>query len=824
MPDSIADSLTVVLPNVSTTENTLPEGMMINPIKGLRVIVLVSFTIAALYCMIALASYNAADPGWSHSGYDRPVGNWAGVKGAWLADFLISFVGVGAYLFPLLLVLQGWLFCRGWRELGSWAEAVLFRWLALVALVVSTAALAEGIRLPFPTHLVVVGGGILGSEVYEALLRQFPAKGAGMFLVGTWLVALTLYADLSWLVIVETLGRWLLRPFARRPGDDRQEPSFGAAPIVEATAPSLPIARTRTNDPIEPESDTPPVAPRPPRSLPVGLMRMESPATAPNQPARPPDSPPVMPSPAPAAPPVRRAPQQRVSVAPAPVIPAAAEGMVLPPLELLREPDERIYDYSADQLEQLSRQVESILRDFNVEVVVADALPGPVITRFELDPAPGLKVSRVSGLAKDLARALRVRAVRVIEVIPGKSYIGLEIPNEQREIVSLRELLGSDAYAQSASPLTLVLGKDIAGRPVVANLAKMPHLLVAGTTGSGKSVAINAMILSLLYKATPEQVRLIMIDPKMLELSVYQSIPHLLTPVVTNMKEAANALRWSVAEMERRYQLMSQVGVRNLDNYNQKVREACERGQPLTISLPEDKVIAADGSDRLTLEPLPYIVIVVDELADLMMIVGKKVEEPIARIAQKARAAGLHLILATQRPSVDVLTGLIKANIPTRLSFQVSSRIDSRTILDQGGAESLLGHGDMLFLPPGSGIPLRAHGAFVDDDEVHRVVEFLRSTGPARYVDEITRYNGESSEMGSIFSGDGGDDVDPLYDEAVRFVTETRKGSISAVQRKFKIGYNRAARIVEEMERQGVVGPAESGGTREVIARPPPEL
>ncbi len=496
---------------------------------------------------------------------------------------------------------------------------------------------------------------------------------------------------------------------------------------------------------------------------------------------------------------------------------------VLPDLSLLDERDTRVNGYSDADLEEMSRLVEEVLQDFNVLVEVVAVHPGPVITRFELQPAAGVKVSRISSLAKDLARALSVTSVRIVEIIPGKSVIGLEIPNQEREMVTLRELLVSPVFNNAKSILTLAMGKDIGGEPVVADLAKMPHALVAGTTGSGKSVAINTMILSLLYKATPEQVRLIMIDPKMLELSVYEGIPHLLTPVVTDMKEAQNALRWAVGEMERRYKLMSKMGVRNLAGFNVLIEEAAARGEAIRDPMYQyDKPLGLD-EDLPVLSKLPSIVIVIDELADMMMIVGKKVEELIARLAQKARAAGIHLILATQRPSVDVLTGLIKANVPTRISFQVSSRIDSRTILDQGGAEALLGNGDMLFLPSGTSIPIRAHGAFVDDHEVHRVVEFLKQTAPPNYLDEILRENSEANESNGAYGGDDSE-ADALYDQAVMFVTETRKASISSVQRKFKIGYNRAARMIEDMEVQGVVSQPESNGYREVLAPAPPRI
>ena len=494
----------------------------------------------------------------------------------------------------------------------------------------------------------------------------------------------------------------------------------------------------------------------------------------------------------------------------------------MPPLALLDDRDTRVNGYSKTQLEEMSRLIEDVLQDFGIIVEVVAVQPGPVITLFELQLAAGVKVSRISGLAKDLARALSTHSVRIVEVIPGKPVIGLEIPNQAREMVSLREVLASSQYENSKSALTMAMGKDSGGLPVVADLAKMPHVLVAGTTGSGKSVAINTMILSMLYKSTPDQVRMIMVDPKMLELSVYEGIPHLLTPVVTDMKEASNALRWGVAEMERRYKLMSKLGVRNLNGFNQLVKDAEKKGESIRDPMFVLERPLEEGEEFPVLTTLPHIVIVIDELADMMMIVGKKVEELIARLAQKARAAGIHLILATQRPSVDVLTGLIKANVPTRISFQVSSRIDSRTILDQGGAESLLGNGDMLFLPSGTSIPIRAHGAFVDDHEVHQVVEFLKKTAPVNYVEEITQESGNSGD-GLSFSGSDDSETDALYDEAVMFVTESRKASISSVQRKFRVGYNRAARLIEDMEAAGVVSPPETNGSREVLAPAPPK-
>jgi len=478
--------------------------------------------------------------------------------------------------------------------------------------------------------------------------------------------------------------------------------------------------------------------------------------------------------------------------------------------------------YSKQSLEAMSKLLELKLADFGIEIEVTAVNPGPVITRFEVQPAPGIKVSRISNLAKDLARSLAIVSVRIVEVIPGKTVIGIEIPNEKREIIQLSQVLSSPEFDGAGSPLSMALGHDIVGKPVIVDLAKMPHLLVAGTTGSGKSVGINAMILSLLFKSTPEQVRLIMIDPKMLELSVYDGIPHLLTPVITDMKDAANGLRWCVGEMERRYKLMSALGVRNLAGFNKKVTDAKKVGRPiLDPGWQPDPMLLEEEQSAPELVPLPRIVVIVDELADMMMVVGKKVEELIARIAQKARAAGIHLVLATQRPSVDVLTGLIKANIPTRLSFMVQSKVDSRTILGEGGAEQLLGHGDMLFLPPGGGVPTRVHGAFVSDEEVHRVVADWKRRGSPVYIESITQAGDEQGGAGRQGEAEADED-DALYDEAIRFVTESRRASISAVQRKLRIGYNRAARMIESMEAAGVVSAMGSNGSREVIAPPPP--
>lgn len=500
---------------------------------------------------------------------------------------------------------------------------------------------------------------------------------------------------------------------------------------------------------------------------------------------------------------------------PVPIKRSAASSSLPPSLDLLDLPDKKNTKtlQQPQELESLAREVESRLKEFGIQVEVVGIEPGPVVTRFELQLAPGIKASRITTLARDLARSLSMTSVRVVEVVPGKPVVGLEVPNQHREIVRLREILSSAAYIESPSPLSMALGKDIAGNPSVVDLAKMPHLLVAGTTGSGKSVGLNAMLLSLIYKSNPDQVRMIMIDPKMLELSIYESIPHLLSPVVTDMKKAANALRWCITEMDRRYKLMSLLGVRNLSGYNQKVENALSEGKPIINPLFEPDNTESDEVELL--QPLPYILVLVDEFADMIMVVGKKVEELIARLAQKARAAGIHLILATQRPSVDVITGLIKANIPTRMAFQVSSRIDSRTILDQQGAEQLLGHGDMLYLAPGTGIPTRVHGAFVADHEVHNVVEALKKAGPPDYQISFTEPEQESEENNK--SAQSTQNQDPLYHDAVEVVRETRKTSISYIQRHFRIGYNRAANLLEDMEQAGIVSAMDVNGKREIL-------
>ena len=786
-------------------------------IKGLRESAFLFHVVISLFLLVALLTFHPGDPGWSHSGGSSlNIVNATGSMGAWLADLLLSLFGITAYLFPFLMSGYAYTLFKD-RAMSNDSEALPFylRWLGFAMAVIAGAALAD-IHLPrIPLHLPETSGGILGQETADLMVNDLGLTGASILLMAGFLSGVSLHTRLSWLSVVDGVGQVVLQSFEwlqQLFRVDVAKPVGSAKPETITGLPADKRDRVAVTRKAGVRAERPPqdirdeVKPQGIAAMPIPPSRGSTDTVAVEK-----DSGFVS-----------RKQESRDSRQTAVL---ANEGQ-LPPLELLNDKAPAVKSYSDEALEQMSELVESILADFGVQVRVTEVHPGPVITRFEIQPAPGVKASRITGLARDLARALSVTSVRVVEIIPGKTVIGLEIPNEEREMVLLHSVVASETYQHMASPLIMVLGKDISGDPVVANLARMPHLLVAGTTGSGKSVAVNVMILSMLYKARPEEVRLIMIDPKMLELSIYEGIPHLLTPVVTDMKEAANALRWCVAEMERRYKLMSLLGVRNLHGFNQKIAEASAAGRPLTDPLWQGSG-GLDGADAgpPPLQPLPYIVIVIDELADMMMIVGKKVEELIARLAQKARAAGLHLILATQRPSVDVLTGLIKANIPTRISFQVSSRIDSRTIIDQGGAEALLGNGDMLYLPPGSGMPMRAHGAFVSDQEVHAIVEFLKTTGHTRYIEEITRFTEDASEMASGkyngAGGEAGEETDALYDEAVRFVVESRKASISSVQRRFKVGYNRAARMIEDMEKAGIVGAAESNGSREVLAPPP---
>ncbi|HEX7341059.1 MAG TPA: DNA translocase FtsK 4TM domain-containing protein [Rhodanobacteraceae bacterium] len=738
----------------------------------------------AVYLLVCLFSYNAADPSWSHAAGSATVHNLGGTVGAWIADLLRYLFGAVAYFFPLLLLALGLRVLRRdieARETSTWEPAL--RLVGFVMFFTVGPALAW---LAFPQAAVPPegAGGVLGHAIGTGVLLAFGEKGAPLLLLALFLIAVTLATKLSWFRVMDWVGRGMLALGTHVRGMLHRAPDAMAAYSARA---ERDVARRRD-------------AATQAKREPLRIERIQ----------------PVVEKSA------RAARETQI-----PLFTGASSKGELPPLSLLDEAPPQGPGYSEETLEVLSRQVELKLKDFRIEARVVGVYPGPVITRFELEPAPGVRGSQVSNLDKDIARGLSVISVRVVDVIPGKNVIGLEIPNTRREIVYLSEILRSKEYDASKSALTLALGKDIGGRPVVVDLAKMPHLLVAGTTGSGKSVAVNAMILSLLYKSSAEQVRVIMIDPKMLELSVYEGIPHLLAPVVTDMKEAANALRWCVGEMERRYKLMAAVGVRNLTGFNKKVREAKAAGQPMLDPLFRPNPDQPEQAPE-ELATLPHIVVIIDEFADMMMIVGKKVEELIARLAQKARAAGVHLILATQRPSVDVITGLIKANIPTRIAFQVSSRIDSRTILDQSGAETLLGHGDMLYLPPGTATPERVHGAFVDDHEVHNVVEWLKSQGEPDYIvgvlEEVqTMGDGRVINDAGIpqdVADDGSDNA--LYDQAVAIVTQTRRASISGVQRHLRIGYNRAARLIEQMEADGVVSAPQHNGTREVLAPPPP--
>jgi len=751
--------------------------------KGLREGTLFILSALAAYLLLSLMSYYPEDPGWSHRGPAHLIHNFGGLVGAWFADVFLYLFGYLAYLFPLMVGFSGWLVFRGHSPSGGIDVNVLsIRWAGFLLTVASGCGLATLHFVIEPGTLPLDAGGVFGKLVGDNLADLFNPLGATLFLLALFLTGVTLFTGLSWLHVMDTTGRLTLFALAW----------FGARFAEYKSRFAAQRARREREESVAAKQEKHNILKRkPPRIEPV-IKKVETSER------------------------VERERQVQMFDAPA--------NTELPPLSLLNDAYRHQEGYSEEALEALSRLVEMKLQDFGIEVEVVAVQPGPVITRFELDPGQGVKVNQISNLAKDLARGLSAISVRIVDQIPGKSVVGLEIPNEHREIVALSEILKSAEYDESGSPLTLALGKDIGGQSAVVDLAKMPHLLVAGTTGSGKSVAVNAMVLSLLYKALPADVRMIMIDPKMLELSVYEGIPHLLTPVVTDMKEAANALRWCVGEMERRYKLMSALGVRNLAGYNRKVREAIDKGEPIPDPMFNPEEVLEEDPEVPTLEPLPFIVIIVDELADMMMVVGKKVEELIARLAQKARAAGIHLILATQRPSVDVLTGLIKANIPTRIAFQVSSKIDSRTILDQSGAEQLLGHGDMLYLPPGSGIPVRVHGAFVDDAEVHRVVAQLKGRGEPEYIEEILQTTADFLPGSGGQNGDADAEGDALYDDAVRIVTETRRASISGVQRRLKIGYNRAARMIEQMESAGIVGPQQSNGNREVLAPPPPEL
>jgi S-DNA-T family DNA segregation ATPase FtsK/SpoIIIE len=722
-----------------------------------------------LFLTAVLATYHRDDPSWSHSASDAAViHNLGGMLGAWLSDMLLYLFGLSAWWWVVLAFMGIHWTYRRLDSVGLTDRPILFYHLCGFALLlVASSSLEAGHLRNIHALLPLAPGGMLGVVVDDGLVKVLGFAGGTLGLLLVFAVGFSLFTGVSWLTITEQLGVVLEWAYdsAMRAWADRQDRRAGQ------------VAGQLREDYVETErrriEDYPPV-------------HIEAPVLE--------------------IPKSDRIEKERQ----APLFHTMPDSL-LPPLHLLDEPHGEVEVQSSETLEFTSRLIERKLMDFNIEVKVTSALPGPVITRYEFEPAAGIKGAQITNLAKDLARALSVVSVRVVETIPGKSCMGLEIPNPKRQTVHLSEILGSQLYADMNSPLTMALGKDISGKPAVADLAKMPHALVAGTTGSGKSVAINAMILSLLYKAEASHVRLILVDPKMLELSVYEGIPHLLAPVVTDMRQAANALNWCVAEMEKRYRLMSTLGVRNLAGFNQKIREAQKEGKAITNPFS----LTPDAPESL--DELPLIVVVIDELADMMMVVGKKVEELIARLAQKARASGIHLILATQRPSVDVITGLIKANIPTRIAFQVSSKIDSRTILDHMGAEALLGQGDMLYQPPGTSYPQRVHGAFVSDAEVHRVVEYLKAMGQPNYIDGILNGVEEGADGELTSEGSAGGETDPLYDEAVAIVLKSRRASISSVQRQLRIGYNRAARLIEDMERAGLVSAMQSNGNREIL-------
>jgi DNA segregation ATPase FtsK/SpoIIIE, S-DNA-T family len=762
------------------TRNKTSSSLTPRILRLLREAALYVLGAVAIYLLISLWTFSPTDTSWSHLGSSNSVSNAGGRAGAWLSDLMFNLFGYVAYLFPVMIGISGWRIYLHRKDPAptSVPHRVLMT-ASFIGVMVGACGLAglhfaqSRTGMPFPS------GGWLG-KVGSGLAANFSFTGATLFLLALFLASVTVYTGLSWLKLMDSVGHWsfVLADWVYRFASEQIDRFIGMR------------ARRERREVVQEdkkvlEKHTPP--------------RIE----------------PVIAKPAPS----RRAEKEKQ--VPLFDLPAPGE---LPPLSLLDPAEkDKAPQFSKQSLEGMARLLEKKLLDFDIEAQVVAVHPGPVITLFEIEPAPGIKASQITNLGRDLARSLSVVSLRVVENIPGKTSVGLEIPNEARETVRLTEVLASQAYEESVSPLSLALGKDISGNPVVVDLGKMPHLLIAGTTGSGKSVCINSLILSLLYKSTPENVRMIMIDPKMLELAIYQGIPHLLAPVVTDMKQAANAFKWSIAEMERRYRLMAALGVRNLAGYNRKVKDAEEAGKPLvdplyTPATPED--------EAPVLKPLPLIVIVVDELADLMMVVGKKVEELITRLAQKARAAGLHLVLATQRPSVDVITGLIKANIPARIAFQMSARVDSRTVLDSMGAEQLLGSGDMLFLSVGQPLQ-RVHGAFVADHEVHKVTSFLKKSGEPVYDEQILNGDTGVNDQGFLQEGGNGEDggngeADPLYDEALKIVTETRRASISGVQRRLRIGYNRAARLIEEMERAGVVGPLQPNGSREVIAPPPP--
>ena len=763
------------VPRRSRKAASAPAGGNDGGLRWPRQFGLIIAAVVWLLALLALVTHDAADPGFSTSGQSELIANRAGLLGAWISDLALFLFGYSAW-WLMLVSLRGWLaglarWLRGTPLDPTLPPRWVF-WCGLGLLMLASCAL-EWTRLYRFDGALPGGqaGGVLGTLAGGVSMKWLGFAGSGVLWIAVLVLGLSLAFRFSWTQVADGLGAWIERFGERRTvaREQQEDKRIGERAVKEREA-VIEVERAEVEDhaPIVIE----PTIVEVPKSTRVAKERQK------------------------------------------PLFVELSDTK-LPQVDLLdAAPSGRVESVTPESLEMTSRLIEKKLRDFGVEVRVVAASPGPVITRYEIEPATGVKGAQVVNLAKDLARSLSLVSIRVVETIPGKTTMALELPNAKRQMIRLAEILGSQVYADAASQLTMGLGKDIVGAPVVADLGKMPHCLVAGTTGSGKSVGINAMILSLLYKAEARDVRLILIDPKMLEMSVYEGIPHLLCPVVTDMKQAANALNWCVGEMERRYKLMSKMGVRNLAGYNKKLDDAKARGEliPNPFSLTPDQ---PEPLDRL-----PFVVVVIDELADLMMVVGKKIEELIARLAQKARAAGIHLVLATQRPSVDVITGLIKANIPTRLSFQVSSKIDSRTILDQMGAEALLGQGDMLYLTPGGGLPVRVHGAFVSDDEVHRVVEYLKSQGEPNYIEGILEGGTLDGDLdGAPGGGGGGGDgeADPMYDQAVAIVLQNKKASISLVQRHLRIGYNRAARLLEQMEKSGLVSAMATNGNRDLL-------
>jgi S-DNA-T family DNA segregation ATPase FtsK/SpoIIIE len=725
-----------------------------------------SLLFLGLYITLALGSFSTHDPSWSHSVATESIRNLGGVMGAYFSGLFLSIFGLSSWWLVFLSIYSIFLiYPRIENENYETKHLLIIHYLGFILLLFSSSTFEAGYVINLPALFPSAQGGMLGNLVNLFLIQTMGYIGALIFLLFTFAIGFSLFTGWSWIKISEAIGNLLCNftQFIFNKINDWIDKREGRKFEKERTA-LVEKDRKKLED-----------------RTPVTIVENQIDARESKR--------------------VQKEKQKNLF---------GDIDAILPPIHLLDEPSKQVVSQAPETIEFISRLIEKKLLDFGVDAKVISAQPGPVITRYEIEPAAGVKGSQVTNLSKDLARALSVASVRVVETIPGKTCMGLEIPNPNRQVVFLSEIMSSKTFADTSALLTIALGKDISGKPDVADISRMPHLLIAGTTGSGKSVAINALVLSLLYKASPDQVKMILIDPKMLELSVYEGIPHLLSPVVTDMSQAGHALNWCVSEMERRYKLMSTFGVRNLAGFNQKIKDAVEKESPLT------NPFSLNQENPEELEELPLIVIVIDELADLMMVMGKKIEELIARLAQKARASGIHLVLATQRPSVDVITGLIKANIPARIAFQVSSKIDSRTILDQMGAETLLGKGDMLYMPPGTSYPIRIHGAFVSDQEVHKVVKFLKSKGEPDYLDEILNPN----EVGSITIGDvfSEGEKDPLYDEAVEIILNSKKASISYVQRNLRIGYNRAARIIEDMEKAGIVSPMQSNGSREIIS------